>query len=244
MKKFLRYLYRKINPPAKPLTSEDFVKSLNERGAKVGTHTHFFAPAQVTIDMQRPWLLEIGDYCKITQGVVILAHDYSRSVLRRVYGEVIGEAGKTKIGDNVFIGINSIILMGSHIGNNVIIGAGSVVNGNIPDNVVAAGNPAKVIYSLGEYYAKRKAKYVDEAKLCAREYYLAYGKAPSVTEMNAFFPLYLERKEESLKSVNTHLSGDDENDIIENFMRSELLYPSFEDFLKDALGGLRDDDRK
>jgi acetyltransferase-like isoleucine patch superfamily enzyme len=51
----------------------------------------------------------------------------------------------TKIGNNCFIGINSIIMPGVTIGNEVIIGAGSVVTKNIPDNCIAAGNPAKII---------------------------------------------------------------------------------------------------
>ena len=49
------------------------------------------------------------------------------------------------------VGMKSIILMGSQIGNNVIIGAGAVVSGNIPDNVVVAGNPAKVVCTLDDY---------------------------------------------------------------------------------------------
>lgn len=49
------------------------------------------------------------------------------------------------IGANCFIGMNSIILKGTTLGNNCIIGAGSVVHGNIPDNAVVAGNPAKII---------------------------------------------------------------------------------------------------
>lgn len=48
------------------------------------------------------------------------------------------------IGDNTFIGANSVILEGVTIGNNVIIGAGSVVTKDIPDNVVAFGNPARI----------------------------------------------------------------------------------------------------
>jgi len=52
------------------------------------------------------------------------------------------------IEDNVFIGANAIILKGTHIGKNSVIGAGSVVTGNIPQNSIAAGNPAKVIRSL------------------------------------------------------------------------------------------------
>lgn len=52
------------------------------------------------------------------------------------------------IGENVWIGGNSIVLPGVTIGNNVTIGAGSIVNKNIPDNVLACGNPCKVIRRL------------------------------------------------------------------------------------------------
>lgn len=52
------------------------------------------------------------------------------------------------IGDNVFIGCNSLILKGTEIGENSIVGAGSVVCGKFPENVVIAGNPARVIKTL------------------------------------------------------------------------------------------------
>ncbi len=52
------------------------------------------------------------------------------------------------IGDDCFIGMNSIILKGTNLGNNVIVGAGSVVHGTFPDNCIIAGNPAKVIKIL------------------------------------------------------------------------------------------------
>ena len=53
-----------------------------------------------------------------------------------------------KIGNNVQIGAGAIILDGVTIGNNVIVGAGSVVTKNMPDNVIVAGVPAKVIKEL------------------------------------------------------------------------------------------------
>jgi acetyltransferase-like isoleucine patch superfamily enzyme len=53
-----------------------------------------------------------------------------------------------KIGKNVFIGLNVIVLKGSQIGDNSVIGAGSVVNGRIPPNCIAAGVPAKVIRTM------------------------------------------------------------------------------------------------
>jgi len=52
------------------------------------------------------------------------------------------------IGENVFLGDNVIILKGVNIGMNSVIGAGSVVTSNIPENVMAAGNPCKVIRPL------------------------------------------------------------------------------------------------
>ena len=59
------------------------------------------------------------------------------------------EYAKTiKIGNNVWIGGNAVVLPGVTIGNNVVIGAGSVVNKDIPANVVAVGNPCKVIKNI------------------------------------------------------------------------------------------------
>ncbi len=54
------------------------------------------------------------------------------------------------IEDNVFIGANTIVLKGAKIGKNSVIGAGSVVTGTIPSDVIAAGNPAKVIKPLSQ----------------------------------------------------------------------------------------------
>ena len=65
------------------------------------------------------------------------------------------------IGDNCWIGGNTVITPGVHIGKNVVIGAGSVVTKDIPDSVVAAGNPCRVLRSITEedrlyYYKDRK----------------------------------------------------------------------------------------
>ena len=70
------------------------------------------------------------------------------------------------IGDNVWIGGNTVILPGVTIGNNVVIGAGSVVSKDIPDNMIAVGNPCRVIREITDedriYYFKKK-KFDDEA---------------------------------------------------------------------------------
>ena len=65
------------------------------------------------------------------------------------------------IGDNVWIGGNAVILPRVTIGNNVVIGAGSIVAKDIPDNVIATGNPCKIIREITEedriyYFKKRK----------------------------------------------------------------------------------------
>lgn len=89
-----------------------------------------------------------------------MTHGFDWSVPKGVYGEVLGSSGKVSIGNNIFIGMKSTVLKGVSIGNNVIIGANSLVNRDIPDNCVAAGNPCRVIMSLDEYYKKRKYEQV------------------------------------------------------------------------------------
>lgn len=228
----LKYrIKRKFFPSS--ITSKEYVKYLKNMGIRVGDNTVFFYPCSNTIDIQRPWLLKIGDYCKITEGVTILSHDYSRSVLRLKYGSVIGEARETSIGNNVFIGMKSIVLMGSDIGDNVIIGAGSVVSGTIPSNCVAAGVPAKVICSLDTYYNKRKKEVLSEAVLYTKNFINYHNRKPTVSEMGPFYPLFLERSIENLKKFNvrTKLSGDIEEDIISNFLQSKPKFQSLEEFL-------------
>ena len=85
-----------------------------------------------------PYLIEIGNNVTITRGVSFVNHDGGVGLLRQDYPG-INIYGKIIIGNNVFIGINSIIFPNVHIGNNVIIGAGSLVTKNIPDNSIAAG---------------------------------------------------------------------------------------------------------
>jgi acetyltransferase-like isoleucine patch superfamily enzyme len=64
------------------------------------------------------------------------------------------------IGDNVWLGGNVVVNPGVHIGNNVVIGSGSVVTKDIPDNVIALGNPCKVVREITE--EDRKFYYKDK----------------------------------------------------------------------------------
>lgn len=67
----------------------------------------------------------IGDYCHIAPGVNI--------------------SGDTHVDEGTWIGVGSCVIQGLHVGKNCMIGAGSVIVKDIPDNVVAFGNPCKVV---------------------------------------------------------------------------------------------------
>lgn len=86
----------------------------------------------------------IGDGVLIGHKVVLatLNHDMSPEKRRGMYPKPI------KIGRNVWIGSNSTVLPGVTVGDNAVIGAGSVVTKDIPENTVAAGNPARVIKTI------------------------------------------------------------------------------------------------
>lgn len=120
------------------------------------------------------------DYTKITvekdvtisRNVTFLIHDYSVSQPfmmhdKNVWGGVLLKPIHLKKG--CFIGANTILLPGTTIGENTIVGAGSVVKGEIPDNVVIAGTPARVIKSVEEYYLKMKDTESRNIKLWKRE---------------------------------------------------------------------------
>ena len=96
--------------------------------------------------------VEIGQETMLSPNVVVTDSDFHVPwpPERRFDLAPIEEAKPVKIGRRVWIGLNAIVLKGVTIGDNAIIGAGSVVTGDIPPNVLAAGMPARVIRRLDE----------------------------------------------------------------------------------------------
>ena len=212
-------------------TSEAFVKYLRNGGAQIGEGTFFYNPRNTVVDETSLPFIEIGKNCRITGDVIILAHDYSYAVLRPVYHRMLCKSGVTRIGDNVFIGMKSIILMGSQIGNNVIIGAGAVVSGSIPDNVVVAGNPAKVICTLEDYYEKQLRSFDSYAKFFYKRKRAYLQRELTEKDMHWYNQLWeYDGKEEIFNCMK--VDGDSISDIVKDLMKVAPLYESFDDFRK------------
>ena len=150
-------------------SSDALITYLRECGSKIGENTYIYKSYNSIIDVNNARYISIGDNCLITEGVVILGHDYSYAVIANKYNDIVKKQRKTIIGNNVFIGVNSIILMGGVIGDNSIIGAGSVVSGKLEGNAVYAGNPAKKVCSLSDYYKKLSEDFENSAKIFAEE---------------------------------------------------------------------------
>lgn len=98
--------------------------------------------------------IEIGEHCLLGPGVQIYTAGHPLEVKERLAKNQVNHAPfKTfskpvRIGNNVWIGGNSVILPGIEIGEGTTIGAGSVVTKNIPSGVLAYGNPCRVIREI------------------------------------------------------------------------------------------------
>jgi len=110
-------------------------------GKQIRVGKRFFANFCFTVLDEAP--VTIGDDCFIGPGVSIYTACHSTDPVERNSRKEWAEP--VTIGNNVWIGGSVTILPGVHIGDNVTIGAGSVVTKDIPSDVVAAGNPCRVI---------------------------------------------------------------------------------------------------
>ena len=146
------------------LRGEYTTEKLISMGMQVGKN--FGRLQGVILDPSHCWLITIGDNVTMAPRVHILCHDAST---KHFLGYT--KIGRVNIGDNVFIGAESVVLPGVNIGSNVIVGANSTVTHDVPDGVVVAGSPAKVICSLEEYLARERTR-METAPCYGEEYTL------------------------------------------------------------------------
>lgn len=143
LKEFIKDIVKQFN-------GEVPLKKLIKNGLTVGKN--FSKQQGCFIDPSFCWLVTIGNNVTFSLRVTILAHDASTAKLLD-YTKI----GAVNIGNNCFLGANTTVLPGVTIGDNCVIGANSVVTKDIPENSVAAGNPARVICSVEEYRSKNQA---------------------------------------------------------------------------------------
>ena len=137
-------------------------------GVKIGSGSKI--AATVDIDHSAPELITIGNNVWVTRGVMLLCHQ--RDLTQYEVGKPVMDCELVYkpivIKDGAHIGIGAIVMPGVTIGKNVVIGAGSVVTKDIPDDVIAVGNPCKVVRKITEedrdYYYKDRKFDVDDYK--------------------------------------------------------------------------------
>lgn len=136
---------------------------LLSQGFKMGKNCSIYS--EYAIDSNFPWLIEIGNHVMISTNVKILAHDASTGFVG-----VGTKIGRVTIGNEVFVGSGTTVLCNTKIGDNVIIGANSVVVGDLPSNAVYAGNPAKFICTIEEFQDKH-FKNLDAKPMFEKKWY-------------------------------------------------------------------------
>lgn len=126
-------------------TTEDLIAN----GLRVGDN--FVRMVGVILDPAHCHHILIGNDVTLAPRVHILAHDASLK-MHLGYARI----ANVTIEDRVFVGADTVIMPGVTIGHDSIIGANSTVTKSIPSGVVAAGSPAKVIYSLDDFLARHR----------------------------------------------------------------------------------------
>ncbi len=131
---------------------ETRIKKYRLLGVSIGNNCRIFSD----LSFAEPYLVSIGNNVTISSNCTIVTHD--NSVIKYIEGatDVVGEV---VIADNCFIGLNSVILPGVQLAKGTVVGAGSIVTKSVlEENVVIAGNPAKIIgntFELSNKYLDR-----------------------------------------------------------------------------------------
>ena len=179
LKKYFSVLHRGIIRKSMFLNvryyMKHYIKYLEKHGMDISGMPNYISN-DVHFDGKDLSIIHIGNNCTISREVLFLTHDYSmhtvfangQSGMNIPNPSILAERDKIDkllilkgiyLDDNCFIGARATLLPGTHIGKNSIVGAGAVVKGNIPDESIVIGNPAKIVGKTDEWL-NNKAKYM------------------------------------------------------------------------------------
>ncbi len=152
----------RINRLSKILTAPFFmlfaklypVKYAKYIGVKIDGNVTIYG-SSYNMFSSEPFLVSLGDNVHISVNARFVCHDGAVLPFRRETPD-LDVAKKINVGNNVFIGMEALILPGVKIGDNSIIAARAVVSKDVPNGTVVAGNPARKIKTTLEYLEKAK----------------------------------------------------------------------------------------
>lgn len=129
-----------------------------------GHHVHFGKNVYANFDLTLvdDTHIYVGDHTMFGPNVIVATAGHP--ILPELRKEGYQYNASVHIGKNCWIGAGAVILPGITIGDNVVVGAGSIVTKDLPDNVVAVGNPCRVLRKVNEhdkeyYFKDRKIKW-------------------------------------------------------------------------------------
>ncbi len=138
------------------LAKFNHIKFAKYIGVNMGENVFIYGDP-ISMFGSEPWIITLGNNVHITREVLFVTHDGGTLLFRNQIPDLEITAPIT-VGNNVYIGVRSIILPGVTIGDNCIIAAGSVVTKDVPDNSVVGGIPAKFIKTSADYLEGIKSK--------------------------------------------------------------------------------------
>lgn len=143
------------------------IAQLRKTGLVIGDNCEIYRDVSFGSE---PYLIKIGDHVRITRGCKLITHDGGIWVLRKIKNTSdIDLFGRITIGNNVHIGVNSVIMPGITIGNDCIIGCGAVVTKDVPSGEIWGGVPAKKIKSVEEYFVQHEQDFEHTKNLSFEE---------------------------------------------------------------------------
>ena len=145
MKNILKTIYERF------LMEHSPQKYARHIGVNVGTDTLIGKGCEFSSE---PYLITIGSHCQLTSHVAFFTHG-GGNVIRREHPR-FDVFGKIVVEDWAYIGAHSLIMPGVTIGRAAMVAAGAVVTKSVPPGMVVAGNPARQIGSVADYYERNK----------------------------------------------------------------------------------------